>query len=204
MILYGFPGCGKTYFARNLKETVKTTYINSDRIRGELFDKPRFDKSEDSIVNHILEYMSEEFLSAGVSVVLDINNQKSGHRRHLRDIAKKHKVDTIVVWFQIDTDSAFGRLARRDRRFSDDKYSRSYDRSQFDQVISQMQHPTPDENYIVLSGKHSFQMQRSTLLRKFFDMNLISPEDLAANVVKPGMVNLVPNSTEGTKKLHIR
>jgi predicted kinase len=42
ILLYGFPGSGKTYFARQLTEHVQAAHVHGDRIRGELFDKPRY------------------------------------------------------------------------------------------------------------------------------------------------------------------
>ncbi len=203
IMLYGFPGSGKTLFARNMCNTLHATYIGGDRIRSELFEKPRYDKAEDSVVNHIIEYMAEEFLNAGVSVVLDVNAHKAGHRRHLRDLAKIHKAHTLLVWFQVDADTAFSRLASRDRRHLDDKYSRQYDRTQFDSYVATMQHPGNEDDGVVLSGKHSFLMQRSSVLRKLFDMNLVSADDISSNVVKPGMVNLVPANRD-KRNIHIR
>ncbi len=192
ILMYGFPGSGKTYFARKLSETINAAHVSSDRIRGELFEKPRYDKAEDAIVEHLMEYMSEEFLTAGVSVVFDMNASKVGLRKHLREIAQKKHAKVVLAWFQIDTDSAFARLAGRDKRKSDDKFSRILDRTSFDDYVGAMQHPTEKEEYLVLSGKHSWPMQRSAFLRKLFDYNLVSAEDISKHVVKPGLMNLVP------------
>lgn len=192
VILYGFPGSGKSHFARNLSDTLELAYVSNDRIRGELFEKPRFDVAENTVVEHLMEYMSEEFLNAGVSVVLDMNADKAGLRRHLKDVAAKRKAKTILIWFQIDTESAFSRIAGRDKRKIENKYSRNFDRTSFDSYVSSMQHPSNQEDYVVLSGKHSWPMQRSAILRKLFDMNLVTAEDVSKHVVKPGLVNLVP------------
>src|SRR5690606_36001464 len=174
VMLYGFPGSGKTYFASRLAETLQTAYVSGDRIRGELFEKPRYDKAEDAIVQHLAEYMSEEFLSAGISVILDANADRLSLRRSLRSLAQKRRAKTLLIWFQIDADSAFARLGMRDKRKSEEKFSRSFTKTGFEDYASKMQHPTDTEDYVVLSGKHSWPMQRSTLLRKLFDLNLVS------------------------------
>jgi len=33
ILLYGFPGAGKTHFARQLSETIHAAHVQSDRIR---------------------------------------------------------------------------------------------------------------------------------------------------------------------------
>ena len=190
--LYGFPGSGKTQFARKLSESIQIAYLSVDRIRNELFEKPRYDKAENAVVEHLMLYMAEEFLAAGVSVIYDANAFRKLHRRRLRELATKTHAKQLIVWLQIDADTAFTRLGKRDKRKVDDKYSRVYTRQEFDTFVSKMQHPGEDENYIVLSGKHSFAMQRNSLLKKFFDLGLMSAETVNARVVKPGLVNLIP------------
>ncbi len=194
IMLYGFPGSGKTYFAQNMGSTIKAAHVYGDKIRYQLFETPRYDKAENEIVDRLMEYMTEEFLEAGVSVIFDTNAIKKSQRRILRDIARKKKAQHVLVWLQIDPESAFARASQRDRRKSEDKVAQVIDRPLFDEITGHMQNPGHDEDYIVLSGKHSFPMQRSALARKFYDLKLIKPENVSQNVVKPGLVNLVPTA----------
>jgi predicted kinase len=196
IMMYGFPGAGKTFFARQLSSSLKAVHISSDRIRGELFEKPRYDKSENEVVDHLTEYMIEEFLNAGVSVVYDFNVARFTQRRRLRDLATKAHAKPLLLWFQVDHDTAFTRIMKRDKRRVDDKHAREFDRTGFDAYITGMQNPKSEEDFIVLSGKHSFQMQRSTLVRRLYDLNLVDAESTSSNVTKPGMVNLVPTRAD--------
>ena len=197
IMLYGFPGSGKTYFARQLCEQLNAAHVQGNRIRYELFDEPRFDRQENEIVSHLLNYMTEEFLNAGISVVYDMNASRVSERRALRDMARKAKVHPVLIWFQIDTESAFTRVAKRDRRKTDDKYTSPLDRTTFDAAINHMQNPTATEDYIVISGKHTFHTQRSAVFKKFYDIGLLSSDSSKANIVKPGLVNLVPTPNMG-------
>jgi predicted kinase len=194
IMLYGFPGSGKTYLARNICETFQSAHVHGDKIRYQLFENPRYDRAENEIVDHLMEYMTEEFLDAGVSVVFDTNAIKKGQRRVLRDIARKKKAEHILVWLQIDAESAFARVSHRDRRKNEDKHAQPLDRPFFNEIIARMQNPGTDEDYVVLSGKHSYPMQRSALVKKLYDKKLLKPENVSANVVKPGMVNLIPTA----------
>lgn len=194
IMLYGYPGAGKTYLANNLCETIHAAHVNGDKIRYQLFETPRYDRAEDEIVDHLMGYMTEEFLDAGVSVVFDTNVVKKSQRRILRDVARKKKAQHALIWLQIDPESAFARVSGRDRRKSEDKHAQPLDRPLFDEMSARMQNPGHDEDYIVLSGKHSYPMQRTAIVKKLYDLKLIKPENVSSHVVKPGLINLVPSS----------
>lgn len=193
ILLYGFPGAGKTFFARQFCEDVSAAHVQGDRIRFELFDQPRYDRQENEIVDHLMQYMTEEFLSAGISVVYDINAARLGQRRALRDLARKAKAETQLIWMQIDVESAFVRGAKRDRRKADDKYAMPLDRSTFESLAGQMQNPDPTEDFMVISGKHTYHTQRSAVFKRLYDTGLLTQDGASAKLVKPGLVNLVPS-----------
>jgi len=197
ILLYGFPGAGKTFFSRQLCEDISAAHVQGDRIRYELFDQPRYDKQENEIVSHLMEYMAEEFLNAGISVVYDMNGARLSQRRALRDMARKAKAQPILIWMQVDIESAFARVAKRDRRKADDRYAMPLDRTTFESLAYQMQNPGLAEDFMVISGKHTYQTQRSAVMKKLFDMGLITPDAANAKLVKPGLVNLVPNPMAG-------
>jgi predicted kinase len=193
IMLFGFPGSGKTHFASELSKAMGAAHVQADRIRAELFENPRYDKQEDAVVTHLMEYMAEEFLNAGVNVVFDANAVRLVQRRALREVARKVKGQTLLVWIQIDQESAMARLAGRDRRRNDDKYARAYTKEAFKLQVGAMQKPQ-QEDYVVVSGKHTFAMQRNALVKKLYDLGVISSDTAVNNVAKPGLVNLVPTA----------
>jgi predicted kinase len=201
--LYGYPGAGKSYVSRHLAESVEIAHINSDRIRGELFDNPRYDAQENAVINHLMTYMTEEFLGAGVSVIYDSNAMRVAQRRKLKELAKKHKADFILIWLQIDAESALYRTQNRDRRTSDDRFAQPHNNESFRTYLSGMQNPS-SEDYIVISGKHTFITQKGAVINRLYQMGLINSDQVQHNVAKPELINLVPNPMAGRVDLSRR
>lgn len=191
VLLYGFPGAGKTYFARQFCERIQAAHIQGDRIRSELFEHPRYDQQENDAIVQLMNYMAGEFLNAGISVIYDTNAARHAQRHMLREIARKARAQPLLVWLQMDTDSAFYRSSKRDHRRIDDKFAADVDRSSFDTLIGRMQNPMPSEEYVVVSGKHTFNAQYTSVVRRLRDLGLMNTADVAP-VVKPGLVNLIP------------
>lgn len=174
-----------------MTDQLQAAHVHADRIRGELFDNPRYDKEENEVISQLMDYMTGEFLSAGLSVVYDANAMRAAQRRYLRDLARKHHAVPLLIWLQIDTESAFTRAGNRDRRRADDKYAAPSDRATVERIAGAMQNPQ-NEDYIVISGKHTFNTQLSALMRRLRELGLVpTNNEVSAKVVKPGLVNLV-------------
>jgi predicted kinase len=204
VMLYGFPGAGKTFFARQVCEQLVATHVQSDRIRAELFPNPTYSKEENHVVMSLTNYMTGEFLNAGVSVVCDVNALRASQRRTMRNMAAKAGAETVLVWFQIDPESAFQRASKRDRRKQDDHYAQALDRSSFEQLAAHMQNPETVERYMVVSGKHVFGTQKSAFFRHLQERKLIDLDPNSNQISKPGLVNLVPNPRAGRVDLSRR
>ncbi len=208
LLMYGFPGSGKTYFSRQFCEEVQSAHLEEDRIRYELFEKPRFSKQENFALNRIMEYMTSEFLTAGVSVIYDMNAMRISQRRTLREIARKRNAEILIVWFQLDADTAYLRNNTRDRRKLDDRYAAGYDVERFKSIAAYMQQPEPTEDFIVISGKHNYPSQRSGVVKKLADQHVIRKSDAMHKMIKPHLVNLVPNNshshdTQGRQNINL-
>lgn len=193
--MYGAPGSGKTFVSRQISEMLGMAHISSERLRYELFQDPMHDKTEIGIINQLMAYMTEEFLKVGVSVMYDTSVSRKADRKILKELARKNKAKDMMIWMQVDQETAWGRNQKRDMRKSDDKYAEALTPELFEQYVRIMQNPQ-NEDCLVLSGKHLFNSHKQAILRRLTEMNLFNIESLQRKVAKPGMVNLVSRAKE--------
>ncbi len=166
----GYPGAGKTFFARQFAELYGLTRISEDRIRFELFEKPRFSKDEFEIIGHVQEYMLEEVMQAEQVIVCDASFLSFKQREKYYELARKKGYRTLTVWLQTDTETSANRAANRDRRNPDSKYSFSITPAIFQSLRTQLERPGEREVAVVISGKHAFKSQCLTVLKKIAGM----------------------------------
>lgn len=201
LFMYGYPGAGKTAFARELAEELSVAHLQQDRLNHELYGDN--DQELDNSSKNAMNYMSREFLRAGVSVIYDTDFPRLAERRALRDAVRKSKAIPVMIWLQIDPETAFMRVQKRDRRKADDHYAKNYDADSFGAVLNKMQNPH-NEDYVVISGKHTFHTQRSAVYKKFYELGILTPAQLSQNIAKPELVNLVPQVSLGMRPDVIR
>jgi hypothetical protein len=109
----------------------------------------------------------------------------------------------MLIWIQIDLDSAFSRTQVRDRRTMDDRYAEPQTKATFDKQVSGMQNPQA-EDYVVVSGKHTFSTQKSAIINRLYQSGLIASGAVQHTIAKPELVNLVPNPRAGRVDLSRR
>lgn len=192
IVLYGFPGSGKSAFAKQFAEEIGAMHLHADKVAVDLFGGNNHEQQQ-----QFVQYMAHELLRAGVSVVYDGPAARSAERRTLRATADSAKAATVLVWLQIDPDTAFARTQNRDRRKSEDKYAQEYTQNSFEDALAYQQNPD-GEQYVVISGKHTFHTQSAAVLKKLYELGIVSSIQASqANLVKPELVNLVPQKLGG-------
>lgn len=196
LFMYGYPGAGKTAFARELAEELNAAHLQQDRLNHELYGAN--DEELDRSSKNAMNYMMREFLRAGVSVIYDTGFPRLAERRALRDAIRQQKAIPVMLWLQIDPETAFLRCEKRDRRKTDDHYAKTYTNEGFEAILNRMQNPN-NEDYVVISGKHTFLTQRSAVYKKFYELGILTPAQMSQNIAKPELVNLVPQVNLGMR-----
>lgn len=192
IMMYGFPGSGKTAFARQMSEDLGIIHLQEDKILHELFGGT-LNNATLKASRKVMNFMTKDYLKAGISLVYDASVIRAAERRKVREIAHETRATSLLVWLQVDPETTFERVHKRDKRKADDKFAQEYDEETYRSILAHMQNPN-HEDYTVLSGKHTFSTQRSAVIKRLLDMNVITSEDAASNIVKPGLMNLVPKA----------
>lgn len=194
IMFYGYPGCGKSFFASQFaKEFQNTIYLSSYKINSEL---TKLASGDTHLADKVIEYITESYLENGLSVVTDAAVIKKPDRKKLAHIAIKHKAVPILVWMQIDADSAYVRTKLRSKKNKQEKSAAEYKKQEFQDIINNMQNPQ-NEDFFVISGKHTYKSQRTSVMSRMSILKIINREQANKNIAKPGLVNLVPPSLSG-------
>lgn len=166
VLVMGYPGSGKTFFARQFAEQFSLVRISDDVIRFELFEQPQFSKEEAEIIGRMRNYALSEVLKTKQTVVVEGTFLTSAERKSVYEIAKSAGYRTLVVWLQTDLQTSAVRATRRDRRNPDSKYAFALNKQQFESIRVTLQRPSEREDSVVISGKHAFKSQSLTVIKK--------------------------------------
>ncbi|HEU5187370.1 MAG TPA: ATP-binding protein [Candidatus Saccharimonadales bacterium] len=162
LMLAGIPGAGKSTFASAFADMFGVSYISSDLLRAELFADPQFSKDEEAIIGRLQTYMVQEVIKNKRSFLLDGGCNTKTDRLKVEQCAKKNGYDTLVIWVQTNPDTAKSRATGRARTSDSHK---PLPEAVFTRLAKQFSPPTT-EDYIVISGMHTFTTQVRTVLRK--------------------------------------
>lgn len=170
IITMGYPGAGKTFFARQFADQFELPRISEDVIRYELFEKPLFSTDEADIIERIMHYTLEQLLTTKQTIVFEGMNLTLADRTKIYSLAQKNGYRTLTIWVQTDITTAAKRSAKRDRRNLDSKYSFDIEKHTFAYLKDRLERPIDKETAVIISGKHAFKSQSLTILKKVTSM----------------------------------
>lgn len=166
LVLVGYPGSGKSHFARELSSRYNFSVISGDRIRSIIFSQPAFSRQDEDTIKDVALYQLEELFKTKRPVIFDADGTTKQARLHLAKLAKDANYRMLTIWVQTDAETAFIRSSRRSQSKVGDKYTVNLSRELFEQLCKQFTAPSGNEHYLVISGKHTYATQVQTLLRK--------------------------------------
>jgi predicted kinase len=113
VILVGLPGSGKSTFARRLAPLIDAVILESDALRGLLFESPQHGDSESKRLFRAIHAVTLRLLKDHRSVIVDATNLREKHRKPFRDMAATAGARLQVVHLTAPEDVIFERLAGR-------------------------------------------------------------------------------------------
>jgi hypothetical protein len=88
VLVLGFPGSGKSYFATRLAKVLDADYLNSDRLRKKLFSERFYSKSEKAKIYEVLLKKMQEAIDEEKNLVLDATFHKNQTRKPFITLGK--------------------------------------------------------------------------------------------------------------------
>jgi len=80
IIVFGLPGSGKSFFASELAKMINADYVNSDKVRKELFKKRDYSDQEKGMVYYAMLEQMKEAVKQKRNIVLDATFHKKAIR----------------------------------------------------------------------------------------------------------------------------
>ncbi len=166
IITMGYPGAGKTYFARQFAEMYDLPRLSEEVFRFELFERPLFNDDEDEIIERIVHYSLAQLMKTKQTLVCEGAFLTLAKRKRVYELAAQNGYRTLTVWLQTDLETSAKRAITRDRRSIDNRFAFAIDKNTFAHLAGKLERPVEKEQSIVISGKHTFRGQCLTVLRK--------------------------------------
>lgn len=167
IFVIGLPGAGKSFFARQFAETFNAPIVSYDYLRYQMFPEPAFSADEDTLIAQIAGNEFSELLKTQKTIIMDGGNNSYDDRQILGQIGKKKGYGTLVVWVQTDERSARFRSTNRKPKRDGDTLNVSMSDEVFDSLKASLTPPGKGEDFIVISGKHTYSTQAKVVLRRF-------------------------------------
>ncbi|NEN25799.1 AAA family ATPase [Cryomorpha ignava] len=142
VIVFGLPGSGKSYFASRLADRIHAGYVNSDRVRKELFEKSDYSKEEKKAVYEKMLKVMKGAMEQNNDLVLDA----TFHEKETRDLFINEAKGTATVFFievKADEEIIKERL-KKERPYSEADY-------EVYRMISQKNEPLSEPHLILQS-----------------------------------------------------
>ncbi len=117
VIVFGLPGSGKSYFASKLARMIRADYVNSDKVRKELFEKRTYSAEEKKAVYDKMLDQTKEAVRQNRPLVLDATFHKSEIRHAFAEVAQG-KTDILFIEVRADEKIIRERL-KRERPYSE-------------------------------------------------------------------------------------
>ena len=125
IVMFGIPGCGKSYAAEKLAEQTGAKVVSSDAIREEIYGTEACQDNPDKVFG-ILKQRTAELLKAGESVIIDATSLIHKYRvSNLSTYAGLFKKSYLIVC-ATELETVLKQNAERDRNVPEEVILRMY------------------------------------------------------------------------------
>lgn len=164
IMIAGIPGAGKSTFGTAFADMFGVSFISADKLRHELFANPQYAESEEAIITRLQELMMQEIAKNKRSFLIEGSCDSRPERLKIEQFAKTNGFETLIIWVQTNPETAKGRATGRIRKPADTPIQ-PISPDVFEKLSKKFT-PPKTEDYVVISGMHTFNTQVRMVLRK--------------------------------------
>lgn len=165
IMFLGYPGSGKSYFAKQLADKIHAVRLNGDSMRIALLGSVEAIEAHPNkmLLNNqtfgAIDYAATQILKAGTSVVYDAHHNKRSIREDLEQLTARYNAVPIVVWVKTPHSVALVRGQTRPAAADSRTMSEQQMRESMERHMANFDEPTKDESVIVIDGTVDFTEQ---------------------------------------------
>lgn len=167
----GYPGSGKTHFAKQLAKEMSIVRLNADATRvaamGTIQKAREFNDETgllNSIVFGVIDYATAQILESGNSVICDYQHNEKVFRARRRTLANEHGAKAVIIWLKTPRDVAVERGVARDELHDQRQHSLEKMEALVDKYIGLIEVPDSDEVVIEIDGTLPFEQQYKSFM----------------------------------------
>lgn len=150
LVVVGIPGSGKTFFASQFGETFNAPYIDYGYFRRVAGDF--------KAGTQLAGYTLLQVLKSNQTVIVEGRGATANDRIDIVKAAHKVGYNVLFIWVQTDPDASESRALN--------SKSAPITQQEFNRQASEFQSLNTKENYVVISGKHTYASQARVVLKR--------------------------------------
>lgn len=162
--MVGMPGVGKTHFAEQFSETFCAPLVSAHQLEKLSTDT--------NAIHAVLLNQLKQALKTKQTVVFEGPTDRRVERMELAKLAREFGYKVLFVWVQTDQVTAKQRALKQ------------MDSEKYEQYSKRFSAPHDSEQYVVISGRHTYSTQAKTLLKRLTRARA-SASDTSPNAVVP-------------------
>ena len=153
-IMLGYPGAGKTTVSKIIHDLTGAVHLWADKFRKERYQNPTYSHKENLELYAYLNELAAELLATGQSVTFDTNFNFYKDREHMREIAKEHNAESLIIWVTTEKELAKERATHEKHLSPTRILGNDMPPEKFDRMAKNLQPPRQNEKYIEIIGEN--------------------------------------------------